>query len=172
MGAKIAGHNTKVLKNSNEKTANKNKKPKCNCQKEKVQDCPIPGACKQFGVIYQASVSNNLGKVETYIGLAENFKKRFYKHKKSLEYNSPNNSTTLSAYFWKEKDAGKSPKVSWKILENNLSAFNPTTEKCQLCTREKIYIVLKPHLCTLNSRLELFSHCKHIESKLMMRAPD
>ena len=72
----------------------------------------------------------------------------------------------------KEKDAGNNPKVKWKILENNISTFNPTTEKCQLCIREKIYIVLKPHLCTLNSRLELFSHCKHIESKLMKRAPD
>ena len=113
-----------------------------------------------------------MGIVETYIGLAESFKKRFYKHKTSLEINSPNNSTTLSTYFWKEKEAGNNPKVKWNILEKNISTFNPTTEKCQLSTREKIYIVLKPHLCTLNSRLELFSHCKHIESKLMKMAPD
>ena len=172
MDAKIASHNAKILRNSKEKATNKNSNPKCNCQKEKAQDCPIPGACNQSGVIYQASVTNDSGKVETYIGLAENFKKRFYKHKKSLEINSQNNSTTLSTYFWKEKDAGNNPKITWKILENNIPTFNPTTEKCQLCIREKIYIVLKPHLCTLNSRLELFSHCKHIESKLMKRAPD
>ena len=37
----------------------KRKPPTCNCRAE--EDCPIPGACNQEGVIYQATVRNNMG---------------------------------------------------------------------------------------------------------------
>ena len=146
--------------------------PSCNCQKSKKSDCPLPGACNQEGVVYQAIVENNKGDIETYIGLAENFKKRHYKHKASMETKNPENSTTLSAHYWAEKESGRSPKVKWKILEKNLPTFNPVTGKCQLCIREKFYIVLRPQLGSLNQRQEIFSNCKHKESKLITKAPD
>ena len=87
----------------------------------------------QQGVIYQATVENKVGEKETYVGLAANFKKRFYKHRKSMEVQSSDNSTTLSTHFWNEMEAGMEPKVTWKILEKNIPAFNPITGKCQLC---------------------------------------
>ena len=38
--------------------------PKCNCIKSKVIECPLPGECKQEGVIYQTTVQNNKGDKE------------------------------------------------------------------------------------------------------------
>ena len=48
--------------------------------------CPIPRACNTEGVVYQATVKNNIGKKENYIGLAQNFKERYRyrKHKTNL----------------------------------------------------------------------------------------
>ena len=40
-----------------------------------------------------------------------------------------------------KKNAGRSPEVSWKMLERNVPVFNPITNKCRLCLREKFYIV-------------------------------
>ena len=113
--------------------------------------------------MYQATVENNLGQKETYIGLANKFKKRFYKHRKSMEIQDPNNSTTLSTHFWNEVEANRDPKVTWRIVESNILVFYPT-EKCQLSIREKFTIVLKPELATLYLRHEIFSSCKHKES--------
>ena len=117
-------------------------------------------------------VENSRGEKETYVGLAEKFKKRHYKHKASMEKKDPNNTTTLSAHFWAELEAGRAPIVTWTVLESNVPSFNPVTGKCQLCIREKFYIILKPHLATLNQRQEIFSNCRHKESRLLRKAPD
>ena len=80
--------------------------------------------------------------------------------------------TTLSANFWAELEAGRAPSVTWRVLESNIPSFNPVTGKCQLCIREKFYIVHRPHLATLNQRQEIFSNCRHKESRLLRKAPD
>ena len=167
MGAKIARHNAKILKNVNKNSSKP--KPSCNCRIK--EDCPIPGACNQSGVIYQATVKNNKGTEETYIGLASKFKNRFYKHKASMETENPENTTTLSAHFWKELKEGRNPKITWKIVEKNIPTYNPVIAKCQLCIREKFRISFNPKEATLNSRHELFAHCRHIKSKLL-KPPD
>ena len=43
MGAQVAKHNAKIL-NSSKDTPNRTP-PSCNCQKNKVDECPLPGAC-------------------------------------------------------------------------------------------------------------------------------
>ena len=166
MATYISRHNAKILKNGE-----KSKPPSCNCQKSKVGECPIPGACNTDGVVYQATVKNNIGKKENYIGLAQNFKKRYSKHKTNLEKKKEDGSITLYNYFWKEKEEGREPVVEWKILEKNIKKFNPVTEICRLCTREKFIIVMCPEKSTLNSRQELFSHCKHKQSRLIGKPP-
>ena len=88
MGAQVAKHNAKIIKSTFEKNSAP-KPPKCNCLPSNVQDCPLPGACKQEGVVYQASVKNNKGKTETYIALASKFKSRYYRHKNSMEIQTP-----------------------------------------------------------------------------------
>ena len=36
------------------------------------------------------------------------------------------------------------PTVTWNFVEQNVPVFNPVTNKCKLCMREKFYVVLKP----------------------------
>ena len=69
MGAQVAKHNAKVL--SSAKPRGTKKPPSCNCQKSKIGECPIPGACNTDGAVYQATVKNNVGDEECYIGLAK-----------------------------------------------------------------------------------------------------
>ena len=89
-----------------------------------------------------------------------------------MEKQNPDNSTTLSTHFWNEMGAGNNPKVTWKILQNNIPDYNPVTAKCLLCIKEKFIIVLKPQLATLNARQEIFSSCRHKKGKLLVKAPD
>ena len=132
----------------------------------------MPGEYNTNGVVYQATVKMDNGQVETYVGLAKNFKKRYGKHKKTLEVEPVDGKTCLSTFYWKEKHLGNNPVVTWKYLEKNIPTFNPVTKLCKLCIREKFYIVLRPRLATLNSRQEIFAHCRHIESELIGGPPD
>ena len=154
------------------KAANIQPKPKARCACQKKDECPVPGECNQDGAIYQATVTSTGGRVESYVGLAKNFKKRYPKHKTNLLVETVVGSTTLSKYFWKETHAGKDPKVTWRFLEKNVPIFNPVTNKCRLCLREKFNIVLKPSVATLNSRQEIFAHCRHLAFELISGAPD
>ena len=169
MRAQISRHNTKILREAGK--GNVRPQPKCNCQITQRAACPIPGACNQRGVVYQARVATG-GVTKTYVGLAANFKKRFYKHKATLQVKPVTGSTTLSTHFWTKKDEGEDPTVSWKILETGLPTFDPVSRACKLCLREKFNIVLKPELATLNSRNEIFAHCRHMGSKLIGQPPD
>ena len=168
MGSIVAKHNSKTLR----KSGNTQPKPKARCNCQKKGECPVPGECNQDGAIYQASVTSTGGKVETYVGLAKNFKRRYPKHKKNLLDETAPGGTSLSKYFWREKNAGNDPKVTWKFLERNVPIFNPVTNKCRLCLREKFNIVLKPSVATLNSRQEIFAHCRHLDPELIGGAPD
>ena len=169
MGCILAKHNSRILK----QTATTQPKPKsnCNCQNRFKQSCPIPGKCNTNGVIYQATVTTDNGGLETYVGLAKNFKKRYGKHKSTILDQSADGQTRLSTHYWNEKNLGNNPKVSWKFLETNIPTFNPVSKQCKLCIREKFYIVLRPSLASLNSRQEIFAHCRHISSELL-RPPD
>ena len=170
MGRRIAMHNSKTLKSA----SNQAPKPKatCNCQISKKADCPVPGACNQDGAIYEAEVKTDDGKVESYVGLAKNFKKRFPKHKSTLGSRTADGQTTLSRYVWKKRDEGLNPTVSWKYLETNVPDFNPVTETCKLCTREKYQILLNPSVATLNLKTEIFSSCRHRLSYIIGDPPD
>ena len=79
MATYITRHNAKILKKGE-----KSKLSSCNCQKSKVGECPIPGACNTEGVVYHATVKNNIEKKENYVGLARNFKESYRKHKTNL----------------------------------------------------------------------------------------
>ena len=168
MGSILARHNSKILRKS--ETAQPKPKATCNCQKK--EDCPVPGECNQNGAIYQTMVSSAGGRVEKYVGLAKIFKKRYPKHKKTLLDESAEGQTSMSKYFWKEMHAGRAPKVTWKFLERNIPVFSPITNKCRLCLREKFNIILRPSEATLNSRQEIFGHCRHLQSELICVAPD
>ena len=144
----------------------------CNCQKTKVVDCPIPGACNTNGVVYKATVSSTGRPQECYVGLAKNFKKRFGEHKGTLKTNLETRKTKLSTYFWKEKEAGRDPRVDWELLDEGLEDFNPTSGVCRLCVREKYFILFEPEQSSLNSRQEIFGFCRHKEARLLKKPPE
>ena len=166
MGSVIARHNAKVLKNSDATQP----QPAANCNCRIKKDCPVPGMCNQN--VYQATVNSAGGRQESYVGLAKNFKRRYPGHKKNLLDENAVGPTTLSNYFWEEKNAGKDPSVTWRYVEKNVPVFNPISNKCRLCIREKFNIVLRPSLATLNSRQEIFAHCRHLLPELISGAPD
>ena len=45
--------------------------------------------------------------------------------------------------------------------------FTPVTGRCNLCTKEKFYILRKPEMASLNSRQEVGNHCRHIAMSLL-----
>ena len=103
-------------------------------------DCPVPGACNQDVAIYEATVTTDDGRAESYVGLAKNFKRRFPKHKSTLGDRNADRQTKMSKYVWRKRVEGLNPKVAWTFLEKNVPDFNPVTEICILCTREKFQI--------------------------------
>ena len=139
---------------------------------EKLKIVQFGGVCLLKGVVYQATVTNTRGDIETYVGVAKNFKQRYSKHKASLKKQTSENSTTLSTYYWSEKNAGRGPSIKWDILEKNIPTFNPVYRNCRLCVREKFYIAFHPGKATLNSRNEIFSHCRHKGGCLIETPPD
>ena len=168
-GSVIARHNAKILrKSAPDKIENP---PNCNCKKSFKKDCPMPDQCNQDGAIYQATVTSSDGKKDSYVGLAKNFKRRYGKHKKCLADEFAEGGGTLQKYFWKQKNNGKNPTVTWKYLEKNVPTYNPVTRKCRLCLREKYNIVLKTELATINSRQEMFGHCRHMQAELIGGPP-
>ena len=158
----IGGHNAKVLKDDEEKskTEDKTEKKECNCRKK--EDCPLDGKCLSESVIYQAEVTETISKQkETYVGLTGNtFKERFGTHKSSFEHENQKGKTTLSMHLWELKKEKKHFKVKWKVIDK-AKTYNPTTKKCNLCLKEKFYIIFKPELGSLNKRNELGAACRH-----------
>ena len=170
MGRRLSMHNSKILKTA----INPTPKPKatCNCQISKKADCPVPGACNQDGAIYEATVKTDDSRIESYVGLAKNFKRRFPKHKSTLANRNADGQTALSKYVHRKRDEGLNPKVSWKYLETNVPDFNPVYETCKLCTREKFQILLNPAVATLNLKTEIFSSCRHRLPYIIGDPPD
>ena len=100
-------------------------------------------------------------KRENYIGLtADTFKIRIGNHKKSFNHEQYKTESELSKHIWKLKEDNIGYKITWKIIDRGKS-FNPVTKICQLCTKEKYYLIFKPEMCSLNSRNELGAHCRH-----------
>ena len=164
IGFEIARNNSKVLRKSiggEDVVA-----PRCSCREK--QKCPLPGKCTTSSVLYHATVAGG-PKEETYVGITKNtFKQRWSGHKGDFEHLSRRNATTLSGYIWECKDAGVEPDITWKILKH-ANHFSPVTNRCNLCIEEKYQILFKNHTCTLNKRKEIFSNCRHKESRLLVK---
>ena len=154
MSQVINNHNTKILNTTAQETT-----PPCNC-KQGPQTCPVNGDCQTRGVIYEATVTTNTGKKETYTGLtSRRFKDRLYEHTSDMN-NEGNEGTSLSNHVWKLKNENTPYKITWKIITRARS-FNPSTKRCNLCLKEKFCIMFRPGGASLNNRSEFFSTCRH-----------
>ena len=67
------------------------------------------------------------------------FKKRFGNHRQVFKHPTYRNSTELSKYIWKLKDANISPVTEWSIVTNVLSKAK--LNFCKLCLPDKFYII-------------------------------
>ena len=157
----ISAHNSKVIKQNLPKPNVRT----CSCPKNAA--CPLGGQCLAENIVYQATVSSTDGAIEKYVGLtAPQFKKRLGNHKKSFKNAKYAHETTLSSYIWKLKEKNIDFKIKWNLLAR-AKPFTPVTNNCNLCTREKHYIIYHPDQATLNHRNEINSKCRHKEPMLL-----
>ena len=149
-------------------TARRYKFVTCNCRQ--TNTCPLNGNCLQSSIIYQATVKrNDNNATETYIGLTENdFKTRFRNHTSSFRHAKHRNSTDteLSKHIWTLKDNNIDHSVSWRII-SSCSSYNSSSKRCNLCLKEKLLIICRPDLSSLNKRNELISSCRHRNKVLL-----
>ena len=59
----------------------------------------------------------------------------------------------MSTHIWELKARGSTFDVKWKGLDRGAPS-TPVTGRCNLCTKEKCYILRKPEMASLNSRKE------------------
>ena len=162
MKSVISSQNKSINKKIEETPTEEN----CNCRKGKT--CPLDGKCQTSGIIYQAIVTREDNrKEETYIGLTENtFKTRYNNHTHSFRNQSKETSTTLSQYIWHLKDNNIDYNMKWKLIAKG-TPYSTSTKKCNLCLKEKYFIICKPHMASLNHRNELASECRHRKKYLL-----
>jgi hypothetical protein len=158
----ITSHNKSILK----KNIPQEEKPTCNCRTP--ANCPLGGKCLSSNIVYQATVTREDNKSqETYIGLTETqFKTRYNNHTNSFRNENKRHATTLSQHIWSLKDDNISHSIKWKTMAK-ASAYSTSSKCCNLCLKEKYYIICKPHLATLNSRNELATDCRHRRKHLL-----
>ena len=139
----------------------------CKCTKE---ECPVQGKCTQTAVIYNATVEREDGITDTYIGLSEpQFKKRYKNHISNFNTRNPNNASCLSKYIWRLQDQNIGYSIKWNIV-SRAQPFNPVTGICNLCIREKYFILFKPEMATINKRDEVAGPCRHKYMKLLIKS--
>ena len=121
----------------------------CNCTRF---ECPLNGLCGKQNCIYQATVESSDGTTECYVGsTAQKFKKRYYKHRSSFQNPKYEHDTELSKHIWKLKRENKTYRIKWKVIDR-AAPYNPVTKRCNLCNKEKFYIVYKRSMATPNKR--------------------
>ena len=168
LSRQISGHNSKVLSEFRKSQGPQVMEKECNCRKR--NECPVDGKCLQQGVVYQATIRRGDRQTDTYIGLtATSFKDRWRNHKSNFKTRNPKNATALSKHIWALEDQDIRYDVSWKIV-SRAKPFNHVTGVCQLCTREKYFIIFKPEMASLNSRNEIAGPCLHKHSNLLKKS--
>ena len=165
----IASHNKAVIRKSKSQQPAQPEQDNCNCRRDRI--CPLNGKCLTSGIVYQATVSqDNPHKEETYIGLTDTtFKTRYNGHTSSFRNENKRSSTTLSQYIWNLKDQDIPFSLKYKIIAKGKS-YSPSSKSCNLCLKEKYYIICQPHMASLNNRNELATECRHRKKHLLCNA--
>ena len=128
--------------------------------------CPLNGNCLQSSLIYHATVTRkDNGTIETYIGLTENdFKTRYRNHTASFRHTKHRNSTELSKHIWTLKENNFNHFISWRILSSR-SPYNSANKRCNFCLKEKLLIIRRPELSSLNT---VMNSCPHHRNKAFL----
>ena len=157
----ISGKKAKILR------PNKPLEKSCNCREK--SSCPLKEKCKGKKVIYKVTLEQEDGTTKTYIGsTSTSFKKRHAVHLHSFDHPEKTNiQTSLSNYIHELENRNTEFNLSWKILDRGMP-FNPISEICDLCLKEKFHILKESNPNQLNSRNEIFSNCRHKHSLLLI----
>ena len=162
MKRRVDRHNIQKLASGEEEVVER-----CNCTHF---ECPVNGLCGKKNCIYQAIVESSDGATESYVGsTAQTFKKRYYGHRGSFSNQKYEHDTELSKYIWKLKRDNKTYRVKWKIIDR-ASPYNPITKRCNLCNKERFYIMYKRNMATLNKRKEVYTVCRHRLKTLLSKS--
>ena len=136
-------------------------KPGCNCQRSRKDDCPCPGQCTISNVCYSCEVvREDDNSVEYYVGqTTQKIKTRIGQHKRDAANYHPSQKekkiSRLSRHIG-ELELNKVPyHLEWSILSKE-NLYDPVSDFCSLCNREKYLIMYRPERATLNLRSELF----------------
>ena len=92
-----------------------------------------------------------------------------YGHRGSFNNQNYEHDTELSKYIWKLKKDSKTYRVKWKIIDR-ASQYNPITKRCNLCNKERFYIMYKRNMATLNKRKEVYTVCRHRLKTLLSKS--
>ena len=107
---------------------------------------------------------------KNYVGLSSSeFKARLAVHKTTIKY-SEKCKTYLRKYIYELKLQNFEHNVEWKILDWG-TPFSPVTNMCNLFIKEKYHILFSKDLPILKSRSEIYSHCRHKQSVLLIPKP-
>ena len=162
MKRRIDRHNIQKLASGEEEVVER-----CNCTHF---ECPVNGLCGKKNCIYHATVESSDGATESYVGsTSQTFKKRYYKHRSSFSNQKYEHDTELSKYIWKLKRDNKTYRVRWRIIDR-ASPYNPVTKRCNLCNKERFYIMYKRNMATLNKRNEVYTVCRHRLTTLLSKS--
>ena len=108
-------------------------------------------------------------KQKPYTGLTgRTFKQRWTEHKRDFEKTDSRTKPSLSLHIWELKDQGIAYDTSWRILDR-ASLYNPATKKCNLCLKEKYFIMYSDKSSTLNKRSEVYNTCRHRTQSLLAK---
>ena len=151
----INSHNNKILS----KTKPTDDTKPCNCRKDPCPLKPVNKSCNTESVVYKAHVETN-DETRTYIGLTGNeFKKRWYRHKESLNKERYKDDTELSKHIWKLKENNITYNLKWDIMKK-VKKIKNGAKSCRLCLTEALEI-MKNRENPLNKRNEVMGACRH-----------
>ena len=109
-------------------------------------------------MIYQAEVEedNSTAGKKYFVGLAsKSFKVRYTNHKSDIN-NRERAGTELSDHILRIKEINSTFRIKWSILAHEMN-YNNETEKCNLCTSEKLHKFDIDKKSSLNIRSDIFN---------------
>ena len=123
------------------------------------------GKCLIKNIVYRAEVISK-ERTESYVGLTgTTFKERWRNHEADFK-KIDSKVCKLVKYVRSLREKNIEYNIKWSIL-TRAKQFSPITNVCNLCINEKFYILYHAELCTLNSRSELTTNCRHKSGKLL-----